>query len=149
MKKIFLLITIFILSGCGYSSVYKEINKEEIKISIKSLNGDQILNNLLRTKLKNFTSSNSNKNYILNINSVFIRSVTSKDKTGRATNVQLIARIEFDISLNEIQKNLIYEEKINIENSSNSYEQKNYEKSIKNSFVNSIVNKLILQLTTI
>ncbi len=148
MKKIILLIIIFSLSSCGYSSVYKKTNIDEIKISIQSMEGDKDLNNLLRTKLKKYSSNNSKNNYILNINSNFIKSVTSKDKTGRATNVQLVARVEFNVSFSEKEKNFIYEENINIENSSDAYEQRNYENSIKNSFTNTIINKLILQLNT-
>ena len=148
MKKIILLIIIFSLSSCGYSSVYKKTNIDEIKISIQSMEGDKDLNNLLRTKLKKYSSNNSKNNYILNINSNFIKSVTSKDKTGRATNVQLVARVEFNVSFSEKEKNFIYEENINIENSSDAYEQRNYENSIKNTFTNTIINKLILQLNT-
>ena len=50
--------------------------------------------------------------------------------------------------MSEKEKNFIYEENINIENSSDAYEQRNYENSIKNSFTNTIINKLILQLNT-
>ena len=123
MKKILLIIIIFALSGCGYSAVYKKINNEEIKLSIQSMSGDKYINNLLRTKLKNYSSNKSNKDYILNINSQFIKSITSKDKTGRATNVQLILRIEFDVLFDKKQENYIFEENLNIENSSNAYEQ--------------------------
>ncbi len=149
MKKILLIIIIFALSGCGYNAVYKKTNNEEIKLSIKSMSGDKYINNLLRTKLKNYSSNKSNKDYILNINSQFIKSITSKDKTGRATNVQLILRIEFDVLFDKKQENYIFEENLNIENSSNAYEQKNYENIIKNNFINTIINEFMLQLDTL
>ena len=149
MKKILLILIIFALSGCGYSAVYKKINNEEIKLSIQSMSGDKYINNLLRTKLKNYSSNKSNKDYILNINSQFIKSITSKDKTGRATNVQLILRIEFDVLFDKKQENFIFEENLNIENSSNAYEQKNYENIIKNNFINTIINEFMLQLNTL
>ncbi len=149
MKKILLILIIFALSGCGYSAVYKKINNEEIKLSIQSMSGDKYINNLLRTKLKNYSSNKSNKDYILNINSQFIKSITSKDKTGRATNVQLILRIEFDVLFDKKQENFIFEENLNIENSSNAYQQKNYENIIKNNFINTIINEFMLQLNTL
>ena len=48
--------------------LYTKTNNEEIKLSIKSMSGDKYINNLLRTKLKNYSSNKSNKDYILNIN---------------------------------------------------------------------------------
>ena len=149
MKKILLIIIIFALNGCGYSAVYKKINNEEIKLSIQSMSGDKYINNLLRTKLKNYSSNKSNKVYILNINSQFIKSITSKDKTGRATNVQLILRIEFDVLFDKKQENFIFEKNLNIKNSSNAYQQKNYENIIKNNFINTIINEFMLQLNTL
>ena len=58
-------------------------------------------------------------------------------------------RIEFDVLFDKKQENYIFEENLNIENSSNAYEQKNYENIIKNNFINTIINEFMLQLDTL
>ena len=41
MKNIFIILFIFLLTGCGYTSVYKGINNQDISIEIKGMTGNE------------------------------------------------------------------------------------------------------------
>ncbi len=149
MKKLYLLLCIILISSCGYNPVYKNITKDEFKITIQKMEGDKNINNLLRTQIKRYSNENSTKNFILNINSIYTKSTTSKDKTGRATDIQINLKTEFEILINNKNKKIHFEESINVENSTDSYAQRTYENEINNNFINSITNKLLIQLSDI
>ena len=53
--SIFLL---FFLYSCGYTTVYNNNNKQDYNIVILEMNGDIVMNRLIKNELKN----NSNKN---------------------------------------------------------------------------------------
>ncbi len=130
------------LSHCGYTAVYKGIEKQDIRISITSMQGDTQLNNLVKNQLAKYSKNDSDKIYNLIINTEYEKITISKDKTGKATNLNLSATVNFKINFNQKNYNLTFNESLNIENSSDSYEQRNYENIIKNNFIQSIVNKL-------
>ena len=60
MKKI-IIIFIFLLYGCGYSSVYKNQENKDILITIVDMQGDNILNNSLKNQLT-IASNKESKN---------------------------------------------------------------------------------------
>ncbi len=147
MKKLIPIFLIFFLASCGYTAVYKNQKEPSFKISIENLNGDKSINKILKEKIKRYSSTDSSLVYLLNINSNFSKTVLSKNKTGRATNVNLAVNIQFNVRIEDDILNYSFQEKLNIENSSDIYEQGNYENSIKENFVSTIVEKLILELS--
>ena len=64
MKKI-IIIFIFFLYGCGYTSVYKNQKNNNILITIVDIQGDNILNNSLKNQLA--MASNKESINIFNI----------------------------------------------------------------------------------
>ena len=147
MKKLILIFLIFFLASCGYTAVYKNQKELSFKISIENLSGDKSINKILKEKLRRYSYTDSSQIYLLNINSNFSKTVLSKNKTGRATNVNLAVNIQFNVKIEDDILNYSFQEKLNIENSSDIYEQGNYENSIKENFVSTIVEKLILELS--
>tara|TARA_B100000902_G_scaffold174235_1_gene168114 strand:- start:778 stop:1230 length:453 start_codon:yes stop_codon:yes gene_type:complete len=146
MKNFFIIFLFLFLSHCGYTAVYKGVENQDIRISITSMQGDTQLNNLVKNQLAKYYKNDSNKIYNLIIDTKYDKIIISKDKTGRATNLQLSANINFKINFNQKNYNLSFNESLNIENSSDSHEQRKYENIIKNNFIQSIVNKLIVRL---
>tara|TARA_B100000900_G_C20527340_1_gene694781 strand:- start:536 stop:988 length:453 start_codon:yes stop_codon:yes gene_type:complete len=146
MKNFFIIFLFLFLSHCGYTAVYKGIENQDIRISITSMQGDTQLNNLVKNQLAKYYKNDSNKIYNLIIDTKYDKIIISKDKTGRATNLQLSANINFKINFNQKNYNLSFNESLNIENSSDSHEQRKYENIIMNNFIQSIVNKLIVRL---
>jgi|TARA_B100001059_G_scaffold69423_1_gene66511 hypothetical protein len=146
MKNIILILFLFFLNNCGYTSVYKNQKSQDFQISIIEMTGDNEINNLIKNELKFYSNRNSNIKYNISINSNYQKIIVSKNSAGVATDYKLIA--ETVISFDKEGKNNIlnFNENINIKSNSNSYEQNNYEKSIKKNFASSISNKFIIKI---
>ena len=146
MKNIILILFLFFLNNCGYTSVYKNQKSQDFQISIIEMKGDNEINNLIKNELKFYSNRNSNIKYNISINSNYQKIIVSKNSAGVATDYKLIA--ETIISFDQEGKNNIlnFNENINIKSNSNSYEQNNYEKSIKKNFASSISNKFIIKI---
>jgi ABC-type uncharacterized transport system auxiliary subunit len=147
MKKI-IIIFIFLLYGCGYSSVYKNQENKDILITIVDMQGDNILNNSLKNQLT--IASNKESKNIFNINLItdYEKTIVSKDTTGIATDYKLQTTVNFIVTKNEIKKKFILSESLDIKNEGENFEQTSYENSIKGNFAISIKDKLIPYLLT-
>lgn len=146
MKKVFLIILITFLTQCGYTSLYQDIGRININIKIVDMKGDNQLNNLMRTELQRYQSSDTEKNFLINVESKYSKKTLTKDKTGNITTLKLTANVIFDVILNENKYQFRYEEGLNINKSSNSNEQSEYEYIVKRNFTETIRDKLILKL---
>ena len=145
--KNYLLILIFILvSHCGFTAVYKNQENVDFKISIMEMGGDKSVNNLVKSKLNRFIKKETDNIYKIKINSNFSKTVLSRDATGKASSLKLSTSIEFVVSHNDKTQNFSFEENLNIESLSDSYEQNKYENIVKDNLVTTIVEELILKL---
>jgi len=147
MRKITLFILIFFISNCGYTPIYNSDNKTKIKINILSTQGNKDINNLLISDIKKLSRNDFEKEFDIKINTNFNKLITARDSKGVASNYELKVVAKFEIvKANEI-KSFSFEEKIDISNNSNFFEQKKYENNIKITFAKSIINKLIEKLS--
>jgi len=146
MKNIILILFLFFLNNCGYTSVYKNQNSQDFQIKVINMTGDNEINNLIKNELKFYSNRSSNIKYDISINSKYQKIIVSKNSAGVATDYKLIA--ETVISFDKEGKNNIlnFNENINIKSNSNFNEQNNYEKSIKKNFASSISNKFIIKI---
>ena len=71
----------------------------------------------------------------------------SRNTKGTPTDFELKAISNFVITRSDKKQNFTIVEKFNYKKMSNSYEQSNYEKTIKMNIASSIARKLILRLT--
>ena len=145
MKKI-IIIFIFLLYGCGYSSVYKNQENKDILITIDDMQGVNILNSSLKKQLT--IASNKESKNIFNINLItdYEKTIVSKDTTGIATDYKLQTTVNFIVTKNEIKKKFILSESLDIKNEGENFEQTSYENSIKRNFAISIKEELIKYL---
>ena len=72
--------------------------------------------------------------------------ILSKDTKGIVSNYQVILDAKLIIQHNETNEEIVFQEKQNIKNNNNTFDQKNYEKMIKRNFAISMVRKLNLEL---
>ena len=145
MKNIILFLFLFFLNSCGYTSIYKNQKSQDFQINIIEMTGDNVINNLIKNELKFYSNRNSNIKYDISINSNYQKVIVSKNSAGVATDYKLIT--DTVISFNGEKNNILnFSENINIKSNSNSYEQNNYEKSIKKNFASSISNKFIIKI---
>ena len=146
-KKFFTsLILILFFSGCGYSSVYKNLNNKNLKIEVSKLTGDNLVNSNIKSRLKIYSKSNSNFIYQVDINTNYEKEDLSKDLTGRITNYTLKFITEFAINSSKINKKIIIEENFNLNNSDDAYKNNQSENLIKRNFANIAVERLISEL---
>ena len=149
MKNLILLTLFIFLSNCGYVPIYKDLQNANIKIFVQNSEGEENINNLLISKLKPYSTKEAEKNYVIDINSVYTKKVISKDSAGNAVDIELNLIVEFTLYFDEKIQKFSLTEKFNIKNTSDIFEMNNYENIIKNNFILSIKNKLIMKLLAI
>ena len=142
MKKI-IIVLMFLLYGCGYSSVYKNQKNNDILITIVDMKGDNILNNSLKNQL--IMASNKNSINIFNISLItdYKKIIISKNTAGLVTDYKLQTTVNFNVTKNGINKKITLSESLDIKNEGENFEQIKYENSIKINFATSIQEKLI------
>ena len=146
MKKIVLIFMMLFLSNCGFTPIYNNQDNNSFKIIIENIEGNKSINNILERKLKRYSDNEIDKIFVIRIQTTFNKNVLSKDKTGRATDLELSTNVNFMVKYKNQINEFSFKESLNIDNSSDFYEQSNYENNIKNNFVNTIVEKLIVKL---
>ena len=144
MKNFFsVLITIIMLSGCGYNSIYKEnknINFEILSLKIK---GDKDINYLIEKELKQYIGKDSLRKFKVRINTTYSKNPIVKDKTGKITKYKLIANLDLEFKIDNKIQNISLNETFNMENFNDKFEEKNYEDQIKNNLSVLMLNKII------
>jgi len=146
MKNLIVIILLFFLYGCGYTSIYKDQKSREIFISVINTDGDTVINNYLKNQLNILSDKESVNIFNISFVSKYERTTIAKDSAGVATDYRLVAEIEFNINKNGVNKIITFTENINIKNEGENFEQRNYENSIKRNFALSIKNKLVTYL---
>ncbi len=146
--KILVIILFFTLSQCGYSPIYSKYNEFNLRIDIDSIDGDKEINNIIRSNIKKISKENSNKKFIIKINTNYVKTILSKNQTGAASEYQLIATSNFTINDGKKISDFTIEEKIVLSAESNIFKEKEYEITRKNAFANSISEKFLLKLST-
>ena len=149
MKKLVLIFMMLFLSNCGFTPVYDNKDNVNFRIIIENTEGDKSINNILERKLKRYSDNETNKTFVITVQTTFNKDVLSKDKTGRATDLKLSTSANFIVNYRNQIKEFSFKENLIIDNSSDFYEQSNYENNIKKNFVNTIVDKFIIKLKLI
>ena len=149
MKKFILIVIILLINNCGYSPILKDINEKNFQIIVKKIDGDKSINKIINRKLKRYSQENIENIFFINANSSFKKTILSKDQTGRISDLNLSAKIDFIIEYDNKNKSFNFEESLNIKQLSDFSEQKNYENKVKENLVDSIVGQLILKLNSI
>jgi len=149
IKKFLILIISFnLISHCGFAPLYS--NKSDVNFSITSIEfeGDKELNNFLKNGLNKFTNNESEKKYIIKINSNYSKNVLSKNKAAETTNFELSTNTTFQIlSNNKILKEFKISEKKIMDNIDDDFEEQKNEKIAKQNFASSMTNKLVTEIS--
>ena len=125
MKNLIKIILLLFLSQCGYTTVYDNKSFDDISISIVSMEGDRIINNLIRSKLRNYSDENLDKKFKIIVNTDYKKKIITKDATGKAEDFELKLLTKFQIYFNGKNQIFSFEEKLKIKNSTNSFELRN------------------------
>ena len=101
-------------------------------------------NNILNYEEKEILDNENN--FIENILSKYNKNTISKDTSGVATNFKVSVNAKISIINGDKIKEFEFNEKINIKNNLDAFEQNNYERHIKKNFASSIREKLITKI---
>ena len=145
-KKIFTIVFLIILNNCGYNPIFTNNSNKDFKIVKLELKGDKIFNNKIYQELKPYTETNSQKEYDLIISTSFNKVTIAKDSTGDPSNFNMIANVSIELSYEGIQETLFFSENLKIKSKDNSFEQREYENTVKNDFAKIIKEKLITKI---
>ena len=148
MQKIILLILVVTVYGCGYTSVLKNQNQQDLKLNVKNINGDFQTNSFIKNQLKLSSNPNSSKNIDLDITSTYEKIIIAKNAAGIVTDYKINIDLDFTIvSLNN--KKVNYSDSINVKNTSENFEQLEFEREFKRNFATATKDKLILYLISL
>ena len=148
MKNITLIVFLFLIYGCGYTSVYKNLNNKDLQISITEMQGDKEMNNLIKNELNLYSNNNSINLFKIIVTTKFEKITLTKDSTGVITDYKLSTESKFKISFNNQVQLETFSESINIKDQADTFEQDSYEKNIKRNFASSIREKLISKISS-
>ena len=147
MKNIILITFLFLLCGCGYTAVYKDKKGEQnFQIAITEMKGDKDMNNLIKNQLNLYSNKNSTNKYNITIDSDYKKTVYAKDSAGVATNYQISVNSVFTIFNDQESQKFNFNEKINIKNQTDTFNQNSYENNIKKNFASALREKLISKI---
>lgn len=153
MKKIFIFYILFLfISGCGYTSLYKnnDIKNILLNFDIIETNGDNDINKSIISNLKYYSDDKVTKVIPVKIDSSYSKSSISKDKKGKTTAYAIVVTTNFNlIEKDRNTKKIIITEKININNIDDVFELRSYELKIKKDISRSIVRQFVERIHVI
>jgi len=118
-------------------------------IDLIEISGDREFNNFLKSKLSRYADKKdiSKTNYKLHLKTKYNKNVKSRDSTGLAEEYELVITVDTLIKSELIEsKKLVFEEKFDMNKFEDAFEEKNYEKIIKENFSDIISERIIFYL---
>ncbi len=150
MKKIFLILIILFLNGCGYTPLYSSKDSNYKVISLNK-NVNNSLTNYVQNSIKVISNDNAEKS--LNISFEYNEniSVILKNSKGDPTKNRL--NVVIDLSLLDSNDNLItskqFSESFEYNIDDNKFNLKQYEKNIKFNLIEDITQQILVFLANV
>ena len=150
---IFFSILIF-LNNCGYTPRYAKNKNVNYTIDIVEFSGDRDFNNFIKSKLKRYSKDADDvnkKNYKIKITTGYDKKISSRDSAGLTKEYELTIAVNFLIIAEgtegkKITEEVTFKENFTMQKMSDSFEEQNYEKIIKENFSDIIIDRLIFYL---
>ena len=149
MKTLSIILLTFILYGCGYTPMFSSNSQTRINVEELIITGDRELNNFIKEKIDRFDDKSSNKKVSITVSTSYSKESQTKDKSGNTTQYKLNANVNFIIKTEKSTKEINLSESSSMNNFSDEFEQKNYERSTKDQFSSIFINQLIISLSRI
>lgn len=149
LKKFSLLIFLTLsLNHCGFTPLYSNKSNNDFSIVGLTMKGDRIINNYIKINLYQLLNDNKEKQFTINVNTKYNKTVLSKDKTAKITEYELSSISVFEVrSNNEFLKKITISEKKNMNNIEDEFEEQKEERIAKQDFASSTSRKLITELS--
>jgi len=149
MKKIIIIyLFLLLLQSCGYVPMYGKNQKVDFYIEeIKFDDGDRDLSTYLKNNLNAYFVINGIKKYKIDTSIDYTKNSVSKNSKGDTVEYELIAIVRFEITSEDFSKELVIKENLKMNNFSDEFEERQYEKTIKQNMARSISSKLLTQIS--
>ena len=149
IKKFFLLILVtFLLNHCGFTPLYSNKSNNNFSIADLTMKGDRTINNYIKINLYQLLNDNNEKQFTINVDTKYNKSVLSKDKTAKITEYELSSISVFEVSSNNrFIKKITISEKKNMNNIEDEFEEQKEERIVKQNFASTTSKKLITELS--
>jgi len=148
-KTLSILIVTFFLFSCGYTPMFSSNSKTTIYIEDLIVEGDRELSNFIRDKIKRLDDKTSKKKVSITAKTKYYKVAQIKDKSGNTTQYKLNADVNFIIKTDASIVEFDLKESASMQNFSDEFEQKNYERTTKDQFSVIFMDKLIVSLSRI
>ncbi len=147
MKKILISTLFFLmLTNCGFSPIYSVSDSQKIDINIQSIEGDRLINNQIISQLNRIDDDKSKNKFNIDINTLYNKSISSKDTTGATSSYQLDVVSEIIIGSKDSVEKINITEKFIMDKNVNTIDERNYERTIKKTFASLIVKQVLAKL---
>ena len=149
MKKIsFLLFFLIILQSCGYSPLYSNNKKVDFYIELLSFeSNDKDIGSFIRSNLKRYLVNNNEKKFEIKPTIKYEKKPISKNLAGEIEEYNLRLKGIFEITIKDKTKNFIINETYKMNNFSDEFEEREYERINKKNMARSVTSKLLIQLS--
>lgn len=149
MKKIsFLLFFLIILQSCGYSPLYSNNKKVDFYIELLSFeSNDKDIGSFIRSNLKRYLVNNNEKKFEIKPTIKYEKKPVSKNLAGEIEEYNLLLNGIFQITIKDKTKNFIINETYKMNNFSDEFEEREYERINKQNMARSVTSKLLIQLS--
>lgn len=146
-KQIIILFLLTFLTSCGFTPTYKNSGNIDLKIIINSVSGDRSTYNLISSNLKRYSYDDATNSALINIKTKYEKNILAKDSTGKTTDYQIKIKAVFNIEIKEFKKEINFVETFDYKSLAKSFEEIQYEETVKQNISNIISQKLINQLS--
>ena len=143
-RSLILLLLFLFLTSCGYTPLYSS-KENRLNISIENYEGDNDINFKLISKLRTHKNLNTEE-FKIKIKTDYKKTDLSKDITGKIQDYELTISSTFEVNYSDTTRNFTVKETFTMKNLEDDFEERNYEKTIKENLANSIYQKLIIQM---
>ena len=136
------------MNNCGYTPRYALNKNVNFSINLIEIKGDREFNNALKSKIARYGKKDVNKKvYDLNLTTRYNKNIKSKDAAGLAKEYELVITVDAIVKSELIDpKKLVFKETFNMKKFEDSFEEKNYEKIMKENLSDIILDRIILYL---
>ena len=147
LKQFKLILFLFLFISCGYTPIYKNLDKIDFRLNILEINGVREINNKIKSNLNRYTLKNSENVFNISINSKYKKNIIAKDSSGAATEFEIIIDVAFKVDSENYNNVLEYNESFNMQSKTDKIEEKDYEENLTSNLINIITQQLISKLS--
>lgn len=150
MIRVFLILILLLLNGCGYQLINK-INNNDFKIIKFDLNGNNEINKILAENFIKFENTeNFLKSLTIKSKSELTKRITSKDKSGNSSGYEIEITISISVSEGDnIYKDRTFNKNSNYNATGSQFELKQYEEILIKNMTSQIIFEINSFLKTI